>query len=359
MDTPLELPFHDLLPPVEEMEEACLSRDPAYDGIFVFGVTTTGIVCRPTCPSRPHSKHVRYFATLREAIAQGYRPCQRCRPEQLASAPPEDIATLMDELAAAPDRPIRARDLRERNISPERVRRWFRQNYGMTFAEWQRGQRLSRAFTQLRSGETLDEVIFGSGFDSHSGFRAAFEQAVGDAPGRVRNEPYVALEFMETRLGAMIAGAVNGEFCVLEFADRRGLERQMASLRKRMGRPLLPGSSHNFQVLKEQINAYLDRKRDAFDLPLLLVGSDFEKRVWQALMEIPYGETCSYQHVAKMIGQPSAVRAVARAIGANRLNIIIPCHRVIGADASLTGYAGGVHRKRVLLRLENPERNYC
>src|SRR5271154_2843548 len=175
-----------VLPPtrmsVAEMERAWTRRDSSYDGVFFFAVRTTGIVCRPSCPSQPKRENLEFFPSLAQAIGAGYRPCKRCQPELANGQPPAWISTLMNRVAEDPETRLTAADLRAQGLTPERVRRWFAGHYGMTFSAWCRGQRLSRAFTSIRNGAPLDDVILGHGFDSHSGFRDAFQRTVGAAP---------------------------------------------------------------------------------------------------------------------------------------------------------------------------------
>jgi len=258
----------------------------------------------------------------------------------------------MARAAAAPDEKISARDLRSLGIPPERVRRWFQKHHGLTFAAWCRGLRLSRAFAQIRSGESLDEVMLGHGFESHSGFRTAFTRTFGKAPGRIRGEDCLHVALLETPLGPMLAAASQAEICQLEFADRRGLEKSYAELRRRFALPVVPGDNAVLQQLHRELAEYFSGRRREFTVPLALRGTDFQQHVWRELQRIPFGRTASYEAIARRIGAPAAVRAVARANGANRLYLLVPCHRVIAKGGALSGYGGGVWRKRLLLQLE-------
>lgn len=335
-----------------EMAAAWRRRDASYDGIFFVAVKTTGIFCRPSCPSRPKREHLEFFPSGGEAVRAGYRPCKRCQPELANGRPPEWVAKLMDRAASAPEEKIAARDLRSLGVPPERARRWFQKHHGMTFAAWCRGLRLSRAFTQIRSGEPMDEVVLGHGYESHSGFRAAFTRAFGKAPGRARQEDCLRVAMLETPLGPMFAAAGEEGVCVLEFADRRGLEKSYAEMRRRFGLPVVPGDHPVLQQLRRELAEYFAGQRRDFTVPLAARGTEFQRRVWRELRRIPCGKTVSYEDVATRIGKPAAVRAVARANGTNRICILIPCHRVIAKDGTLCGYGGGVWRKRLLLQLE-------
>jgi AraC family transcriptional regulator of adaptative response/methylated-DNA-[protein]-cysteine methyltransferase len=335
-----------------EMTSAWQRRDASYDGVFFFGVKTTGVFCRPSCPSRPKREHLEFFRSGGEAVRAGYRPCKRCQPELANGRPPEWIARLMARASESPDTRISTRDLRSLGVQPERARRWFQKHRGMTFAAWCRGLQLSHAFAQIRSGQPMDNVVFDHGFESHSGFRAAFVRTFGKTPGKVRDGDYLRVALFDTPLGPMLAAASHEAVCQLEFADGRELERSYADMRRRFALPVVPGENAVLQKLRSELHEFFSGARREFTLPLTLRGTDFQQRVWRELQRIPYGRTASYEAIARKIGSPKAVRAVARANGGNRLYLLIPCHRVIAKGGELSGYGGGVWRKRLLLELE-------
>ena len=341
------------LPPVDEMWDAFERRDPEYDGIFVTAVATTGIFCRPTCPAKkPARENVEFFTGAREALTAGYRPCKRCRPMENGEAP-EWIAGLLEAVEADPSRRWKDQDLRERGLEPERVRRWFQRHHGMTFHAYHRARRLGRAIGRLKDGASPASAAFESGYESLSGFREAFRRETGTTPGRAGDEEPILLYRLTTPLGPMIAGADEGALYLLEFADRRMLETQIERVRARTGRAAAPGVNDVIRRIGEELDAYFAGELREFTVPLETPGSEFQRAVWEELLRIPYGETRSYGEQARRLGQPpEAVRAVARANGDNRIAIVIPCHRVIGADGKLTGYGGGLWRKRRLLDLE-------
>jgi len=334
------------------MVAAWQRRDPSYDGVFFFGVKTTGIFCRPSCPSRPKREHLEFFQGAGEAVRAGYRPCKRCQPELANGRPPEWAARLIAHAAETPDQRISARDLRTLGIAPERARRWFQKHHGMTFAAWCRGLRLSRAFTQIRRGESMDDVILGHGFESYSGFRSAFARAFGKPPGRAAASDCLRVALLDTPLGPMLAAVSDRAVCQLEFADRRGLERSYAEMRRRFDLPVVPGDNAVTRQLRRELEEYFRGTRRTFTVPSEMRGTEFQQRVWRELQRIPWGQTASYETIARKIGAPSSVRAVARANGTNRLYLLVPCHRVIAKNGSLSGYGGGVWRKRLLLELE-------
>lgn len=346
-----------LLPPRAEMERAFSRRDPEYDGIFFIAVRTTGIFCRPSCPSRPNPENVEFLPNLKACLFAGYRPCKRCRPEHVDGTPPDWVAQLTRRIEASPDCRVSSADLLELGVTPERARRWFNAHYGMTFSAWCRAHRLGSAFTQLRNGADLDDATLGAGFESHSGFRDAFQRTFGDSPGRARvHGERIVAALLESPLGPLLAATRDAGLCLLEFSDRRMLETNLAEMRRQFGCAVVPGQHSLLEQLRHQLAEYFAGTRRDFTLALEPRGTAFQEKVWAQLRTIPHGETWSYDLLAHAIGQPTAQRAVARANGANRISILIPCHRVIGKDGTLTGYGGGLWRKRLLLELERTGR---
>jgi len=335
------------------MESAFRSRDRSYDGIFWLGVRTTGIFCRPSCPARKAlDRNVEYFATVREAMFAGFRPCKRCRPLTAGEPVPAWAGTLISRLEAAPDTRITDGTLRNMGIDPARARRFFLRRYGMTFHAFARGRRLNRAFARIRQGADLDDVALGHGYDSHSGFRDAFTRLFGAPPGRPSEAGHVTLGWMESPLGPLVAGATDRGVCLLEFSDRRMLETQITNLKRRLQCAAVPGEHQLLTRLGAELGEYFAGRRQAFTVPLYYPGTGFQTRVWDALREIPYGETRSYESLAATVGRPGAQRAVGKANGDNRIAIVIPCHRVVRKDGTLCGYGGGLWRKQRLLELE-------
>src|SRR5438093_1509210 len=237
-----------LLPADREMMRAARAKNADYDGVFFVAVKTTGIFCRPSCPSRPNPENVEFFGSIKDCLSAGYRPCKRCRPLETNGAPPPWAAQLIELVEASPDARLKAADLRELGVTPERARRWFKQHYGMSFAGWCRGHRLAGALNQIRNGAPLDDVIFDSGFESYSGFRDAFHRTFGDAPGRARQAGnQVVMAMLESPLGPLLAGASDEGICLLEYTDRRMLETNLETMRKRFGCAIVPGQ-HNWLI---------------------------------------------------------------------------------------------------------------
>ncbi len=342
-----------VLPSSDEMYQALLRRDSQYEGVFVVGVKTTGIFCRPTCPARkPQRGNVEYFATVREALSVGYRACKRCCPLEVAGAAPSWLRGLLAAVEQDPSRRWKDADLRARGLEPTRVRRWFKRNHGMTFHAYDRARRLGAALGRIRQGEDLTNTAYEAGYESPSAFREAFGKLFGTPPGRARGAEQLVVNRILTPLGALVAVATDEHLCLLEFADRRMLQTQIARVRKHFDGQFVPGQNKVLARTAVEIAEYFAGSRRSFEVPLRVPGTEFQEAVWAELQRIPYGATRSYAEQARALGRPSAVRAVGRANGDNRVAIIIPCHRVVGANGKLVGYGGELWRKRALLDLE-------
>ncbi len=338
------------LPDQKTMYAALVNKDSKFEGIFVIGVKTTGIFCRPTCTARkPKLENVDFFSSVDDALFHGYRPCKICNPLLRKGEVPEWIAPLLDEIVNDPSIRLRDRDLRDRNIDPARIRRWFKKHHGMTFQAYLRSYRLGEAFGKIKLGDKVTDSAFESGYSSLSGFADSFKRITGFSPSASSTNNPIMITRILTKLGPMLAGANDDGICLLEFMDRRILETQ---LKKHFEAEIVPGKNIYFEPLHSQLDEYFSGQRKKFSLPLNFAGTDFQVKVWQGLQAIPYGSTRSYKEQAEMIGRPKAIRAVARANAENRIAIIIPCHRVIGSDGKLVGYGGGLWRKQYLLDLE-------
>lgn len=329
------------------------ARDGSYEGVFVTGVRTTGIFCRPSCPAKkPRREHVEFFPSPRDALFAGYRPCKRCRPLEPAGSPPGWLRRLLEEVEADPARRWTDDDLRRLRLEPDRVRRWFKATHGMTFHAYTRSRRLGMALTRIQEGEKVIDAAFDHGFESLSGFNEAFRRLAGAPPTGAADAPRVVLRRLATPLGPMVAAATDEALCLLEFADRRMLPLQLRRLKQRQAGTVVPGDNDLLATLERELAEYFAGGRRDWTVPVAARGTPWQERVWERLPAVPYGETVSYGELAGELGRPTAARAVARAVGDNRIAILVPCHRVVGADGSLTGYGGGLWRKRRLLEIE-------
>ncbi len=358
MTTTLEKPSGTTaLPSFHEMYAALCARDSQYEGVFIVGVRTTGIFCRPTCTARkPKPENVEFFADVAAARAAGFRPCKRCRPEESQGETPDWISDLLAAIDRDPSARWTDARLREEGIQPERLRRWFNQHHRMTFQQYLRSRRMQQACQQIQNGDHVTHAALDVGYQSLSGFREAFQKWCGEVPVNLREgtAPLVFNRIL-TPLGPMIAVATDDGLCLLEFVDRRALEGQIKSLVRHLRRPLTIGEHCWIDQLSDELEEYFAGQRQSFDVPLVYPGTDFQMAVWNQLRQIPCGETRSYDDLARAIGKPGAQRAVGRANGDNRLAIVIPCHRVIRRDGNPGGYAGAIWRKQRLLELERAQ----
>jgi len=337
------------------MLDAFLGRDASYDGIFLTGVQTTGIFCRPTCSAKkPRPENVQFFGTSREALNAGFRPCKRCRPLELVGSPPEWLRPLLSAVESDPARRWSDHDMRVAGFSPERVRRWFKRAHGMTFHAYSRARRLGSALGQVKNGSRVSSAAFDAGYESLSGFQEAFRRYFGSPPSDLGDSMVVRVDRISTPLGPMLIAATDDALCLLEFVDRRALPTQVTRIREGLEAVFVPDSNEVIRRTARELSEYFKGSLRRFTIPTTAPGTDFQREVWDALCEIPYGETRSYSELAATVGRPKAVRAVGRVNGLNALAIVVPCHRVVGADGKLVGYGGGVWRKRRLLAVETP-----
>jgi AraC family transcriptional regulator of adaptative response/methylated-DNA-[protein]-cysteine methyltransferase len=211
---------------------------------------------------------------------------------------------------------------------------------------------MSKAFAQIRRGADLDEVALGNGYDSHSGFREAFVRTFGKPPGKSRHADCLVSAWIESPLGPLVVAARDDGICMLEFTDRRMLETQFTTLRNRFECAIVPGENQHVDKLRDELGHYFAGTLRDFSVPLVYPGTPFQQAVWDQLRRIPYGETWSYEALARAVKAPGGQRAVGRTNGQNRIGIVIPCHRVINKDGRLGGYGGGLWRKEFLLDLE-------
>ena len=337
----------------DQMYQASYEKNSDFEGVFWMAVKTTGIFCRPTCTARkPKPENVEFFDNTKDAIKKGYRPCKVCKPLVNRDETPLDIRKLLIELSENPGLKLKDVDLVERGLQPITVKRWFLKHHAMTFHTFQRTFKINSAFKKLQQGENVLDVALDNGYESLSGFNDSFKNVFGVSPKNSKMEKIVDLKRIETPLGTMIACANENGICMLEFSDRKALPTELKEISKHFDANIVQGENPHFKTLEKELEEYFEGKLKDFTVPLAPVGTDFQKKVWEILRTIPYGTTRTYQQQADILGNPKAVRAVANANGLNKISIIIPCHRVIGSNGTLTGYGGGIWRKQKLLELE-------
>lgn len=325
---------------------------------FVYAVASTGIFCRPSCPSRrPALTNIRFFSDPAAAVAAGYRACRRCAPlgETRETA---TVSRLCRYLAAHSDRTVTLADLaRIAKSSPFTIQRKFTRVLGISPREFQAQLRASQVRRSLSEpGASVTDAIYQAGYGSSSRFYEQAAGTLGMKPTRFRERgahEIIRFATAPCELGVMLVAATERGVCSVMLGDSPASLEQM--LREEFRAAQVVADSEAMATLLEQVLAAMTDHPAAAEIPLDVRATAFQARVWQALREIPRGETRSYAELAQAVGQPSAVRAVARACATNPVAIALPCHRVIGSDGSLTGYRWGVGRKEKLLRMEKAD----
>lgn len=335
---------------------AVATRDPAADGDFVYSVSTTGVYCRPSCPSRrAKPEHVAFHATPAEAERAGFRACKRCQPDQppLAARQAAKIADLCRFIENA-EHPPSLHDLAgQSGMSAYHLHRVFKAITGLTPNAYATAHRAKRVRRELQTSTSVTEAIYGAGYNSNSRFYDESRRVLGMTPSEYRAggaNTEIRFAIGECSLGAiLVAQSGRGVCAILIGDDPDALARD---LQDRFPSACLIGGDAGFEQLVAKVVGFVEAPALGLDLPLDVRGTAFQQRVWQALREIPVGQTASYTDIARRIGSPKAVRAVAGACAANTLAVAIPCHRVVRSDGDLSGYRWGVARKRTLLERE-------
>lgn len=334
------------------------ARDPR--ARFFYGVTTTGVFCRPSCASRvPLRRNVRFFSSVVEAQAAGFRPCKRCNP---ATAPGRPLDEIRAHIEAHLDRPVQLKELgRVAGLSPFTVQRLFKREMGVSPLQYQRGLRADRLRGALKQGQTVTDAIYSAGFGSSS--RAYEGNQLGMTPSRFalggRGE-HIGFASARSPFGWIVVAATERGLCWLSLADTKSEAEK--SLRDEFPAAALRRDPSLSRLVDAALSTVTGNSLVQDPKPVERVdlrGTVFQLRVWQALRHIPRGETRSYSQLAREMGQPKATRAVARACALNRVALLVPCHRVVGAGGSLTGYRWGLARKQQLLKAESPAKKNC
>ncbi|HEX2251613.1 MAG TPA: bifunctional DNA-binding transcriptional regulator/O6-methylguanine-DNA methyltransferase Ada [Gemmatimonadales bacterium] len=333
-----------------------MNRSTAADGTFFYSVRTTGVYCRPSCAARlARPENVRFHSSREEAEQAGFRPCRRCKPDQPSIA--EQHAAMVTDacrfIEASPEAPTLEQLAARAAVSPFYFHRVFRSITGLTPRKYAAGSRGERVRRELVQSGTVTAAIYQSGYSSNGRFYGESQQVLGMTPtsyraGGVRAEIRFAVG--ECSLGSILVARSERGICAILLGDDP--DALVRDLQNRFPKATLIGGDAEFEELVAHVIGFVEAPRLGLDLPLDIRGTAFQQRVWQALQAIPPGTSASYAEIARRIGSPKSVRAVARACAANPLAVAIPCHRVVRTDGGLSGYRWGVERKRALLERE-------
>ncbi|MHB8494710.1 MAG: bifunctional DNA-binding transcriptional regulator/O6-methylguanine-DNA methyltransferase Ada [Casimicrobiaceae bacterium] len=336
-----------------------IARDPKADGSFVYSVRTTGVYCRPSCGARrPLPGNIAFHATPADAERAGFRPCKRCKPDQapLAARNTAKVAALCRRIESAERAPSLDELAQHAGSSVHHLHRMFKSVTGLTPRAYAAAHRAKRVRAELERGTSVTDAIYGAGYSSSGRFYEESDRLLGMTPSSYRAggaDTTIRFAVGLCSLGSILVAATGRGVCAILLGyDPDALTRE---LQDRFPRARLIGGDTKFEDLVAKVVGFVEAPRLGLDLPLDLRGTAFQQRVWQALRAIPAGETASYSEVARRIGAPKSVRAVAQACAANALAVAIPCHRVVRNDGALSGYRWGVERKRALLDREARE----
>ncbi|MEO6393641.1 MAG: bifunctional DNA-binding transcriptional regulator/O6-methylguanine-DNA methyltransferase Ada [Pyrinomonadaceae bacterium] len=335
---------------------AVVARDANADGTFFFSVKTTGVYCRPGCASRlPRPENVQFYATGEEAAAAGFRPCKRCKPDQLGLSDQHAIkiaeaCRLIEEAEETPKLDELAAQV---GMSSYYFHRRFKESTGLTPRQYAAAHREQRVRESLSQSGTVTEAIYDAGYNSSGRFYERSNAMLGMTPSNYRaggKSTEIRFAVGECSLGSILVAQSEVGVCAILIGDDP--DELARDLQNRFPRANLIGGDAGFERTVATVVGFVEAPALGLDLPLDVRGTAFQQRVWQALKKIPAGSTASYSDIAQSIGAPKSVRAVAQACGANRLAVAIPCHRVVRTDGGLSGYRWGVERKRALLEKE-------
>lgn len=336
--------------------QAIVERDKRFDGQFLYSVKTTGVYCRPSCAARlAKYENVKFHQTCEEAELAGFRACKRCKPRQNSQLEHHQVTVSnICRLIETSERKLSLQEMASNaGLSPYHFHRIFKSITGLTPMAYATAHRAKRIRQELSNGSSVTQAIFDAGYNSSGRFYEESDALLGMTPtaykaGGENTTIYFAIG--DCFLGSILVAQSSKGVCAILLGDDPG--ELLRDLQDRFPRAELKGGDQDFEQVVAQVISYIEEPSQGLNLPLDIRGTSFQQRVWQALMEIPPGQTKNYTDIGKKIGAPKAVRAVASACAANALAVVIPCHRVVRSDGSLSGYRWGVERKRTLIELE-------
>jgi AraC family transcriptional regulator of adaptative response/methylated-DNA-[protein]-cysteine methyltransferase len=351
------------MPDESVMRTAIAERDPRFDGVFVYGVLTTGVYCRPSCPSRAaKAANVRFFRDAAAAESAGLRACKRCEPRGAGDRHVGLMEALARYIETHADEPLALKTLAaQAQLSPAYLQRVFKRAFGVSPKAYHDAARLRLLKEALKSGKTVLESITEAGFQSTSRVYGHATRTLGMAPSTYRSGgagEMISYAFRHTALGPLLMAATDRGVCFAQFgkSEKSLIEQLQAEFPKATVRESGATRSPALDAWIKSFEAHIDGSAPRPDVPLDLRGTAFQIRVWRFLLGVPEGDVLSYTEVASGIGAPNSVRAAASACAANRIAVLVPCHRVLRGDGGLGGYRWGLERKRVLIDRERARR---
>ena len=335
--------------------QAVQARDADFDGVFFYGVRSTGIYCRPSCPSRkPLRKNVIFFAELKSAQQSGFRPCLRCSPERENSTI-QEICRALDAACADGEARISLQALSiQFNLSESHLQRSFKKVMGISPRQYLEAKRIEKFKAASKNSADVITAMYEAGYSSGSRLYEKSSSQLGMTPATYRNQGKnmtINYVIVDCNLGKLLVATTERGICSVTLGDEeKSLQQELS---KEFSRAEIRVDGTSLKSSVTEILAHLEGKQPRLNLPLDVQATAFQKMVWEELQRIPYGQTASYSQVAERLGKPSATRAVARACATNPVALITPCHRVVRSDGNLSGYRWGVERKKKLLEQEN------
>ncbi len=336
--------------------QSVIARDRTADGSFFFSVASTGVYCRPSCPARrPRPENVGFHVSAKSAEAAGFRPCKRCRPDRPETwqQNAQIVVEICRMIEASDDIPDLATLARKAGFSPYHLHRVFKAATGVTPRNYALAHRAKKMRDRLGEGASVTAVIHEGGYGSTSRFYENANEVLGMRPAEYRSGGInieIRYAVGDSSLGKILVAQTERGVCAIFLDDDANA--MVAELMKRFPKAKIGAGGAELEDIIVKVIAFAEMPTGSLDLPLDLQGTAFQQRVWNALREIPAGETRTYGEIARKIGAPDAVRAVGTACGANHVSLAVPCHRVVGASGALTGYRWGVDRKKTLLERE-------